>query len=264
MIVRSVKTHKITDSDKSITDILDRYLVDFPNKSVLGIAAKIVSITEGRIVPVGTVEKDELVARESEMYIPRTYNPYGFCFSIAHRTLIASAGVDESNAFGNYVLWPKNPGKSADRIREYLVRRFKIKYAGVVIVDGHTMPFRWGVSGISIAHSGFSAIKWNKGKPDIFGRIIQVSNQSIVEGLAATASVVMGEAGEQTPLAVITDVPFVDFQSRNPTKRERASISISHKEDLYWPIIKKAPWVRGKKTECSVFEQIRTFFKSQR
>jgi len=247
MIVTPIKTHKITDKDKSVTKILDRYLKDFPDRSVLGIAAKIVSICEGRFVPVGSVEKDALVEQEAERYIPRSYNKWGFCFSITRRTLIASAGVDESNAFGNYVLWPEDPQKSANQIREYLVKRFKIKYAGVVIVDGHTQPFRWGVMGISIAHSGFSAVKWNAGKPDVFGRPIQVSNQSIVEGLAATASLIMGEAGEQTPLSLITDVPFVEFQARNPTQKELDSISITPEEDLYWPIMMNAPWKKGKK-----------------
>lgn len=247
MNVTAIKTHKITDKDTSIISVLDRYLKDFPDKSVLGIAAKIVSICEGRFVPVSSIEKDELVEQEAELYIPRSYNKWGFCFSITHRTLIASAGIDESNAFGNYVLWPKDPQKSANHIREYLVKRFNIKYAGVVIVDGHTQPFRWGVMGISIAHSGFAAIKWNIGKPDVFGREIQVSNQSVVEGLAATASTVMGEAGEQTPLSLISDVPFVDFQDRNPTEKELESISITPEEDLYWPIMMNAPWKKGKK-----------------
>ena len=246
MNVTPIKTHKITDKDTSLEAVLDRYIDSFEEQSVLAIALKIVSICEERIVPIQDSDKDALVHQESEWYIPRTYNPQGFCFSITRNTLIASAGIDESNAFDHYVLWPKDPQKSANRIREYLAKRFNLSYVGVVFVDGHTLPFRWGVMGISVGHSGFEAVKWNKGKQDIFGREITVSNQNIAEGLAASASVVMGEAGEQTPLAVISDVPFVTFQNRNPTKKELDSIQISRREDLYWPVMKDAPWVKGK------------------
>ena len=248
MIVTPIKTHKITDQDTSVTDIIDKYITDFPDKSVLGIVAKIVSICEGRIIPVDKANKDKLIEQESQLFTPRDANPWQVSMAIANNSLSASAGIDESNAFGHYVLWPEDPQKSANLIREYLVKKFNIKYAGVVIVDGHTQPFRWGVMGISIAHSGFEAIKWNKGKLDLFGREIKISNQNVCEGLAATASVVMGEAGEQTPLSIITDVPFVDFQDRNPTDEEIKSIKISPEEDLYWPLLKNAPWKKGKKT----------------
>ena len=247
MIVNAIKTHKITNKDTSITAILDRYLKDFPDKSVLGIAAKIVSICEGRFIALDKADKDELIKQESQWYTERTFSPLLISYAITNNVLVATAGIDESNAFGNYILLPENPQKSANEIREYLVKRFDIKYAGVVIVDGHTMPFRWGVMGQSIAYSGFEAIKWNKGKKDLFDREIKISNQSIVEELAATTSLVMGEAAEQTPLSVITDVPFVTFQDRNPSKKELEEIKITPEEDMYWPLLKNGPWKKGKK-----------------
>jgi putative folate metabolism gamma-glutamate ligase len=246
MIVTPLKTHKITKKDTSILTILDRYLVGFKNKSVLAVTSKIVSISEGRIVPVGKMDKDVLIKRESDYYIERNQNQYGFAFTLTNNLLIATAGIDESNGNGNYVLWPKDPYKSANEIREYLVKRFKIRHAGVIIVDSHTMPFKWGLTGISIAHSGFTALKDLIGTPDIFGRNLHVTKQSIVDGLSASASLVMGEANEQTPLAVITDVPFIIFNNRNLTRKEIADLKISPEEDLYWPLMKHAPWKKGK------------------
>ena len=57
----------------------------------------------------------------------------------------------------------------------------------------------------------------------------------------------MGEGSEQTPLAVISDIPFVHFQDRNPTEEELAELKISIEDDVYAPLLKAANWKKGKK-----------------
>ncbi len=248
MIVRPIKTHTITIADKSLLVILDKYLKTFQDRSVLVITSKVVSICEGRVIDkkIG-VERDDLVPQESEWYIPREYNKYGFCLSISRNTLIASGGIDESNADDKLVLWPEEPQKSANEVREYLVKRFGVKNAGVIIIDSHTTPLRWGVTGIGIAHSGFKALKKYIGMPDLFGRDFKVTNQNVMDGLSASAGVAMGEGAESTPLVMISDVPFVEFQNRNPSREELDHLAIDREEDVYWGILKFAPWKKGKK-----------------
>jgi len=56
----------------------------------------------------------------------------------------------------------------------------------------------------------------------------------------------MGEGSERTPLALISDLPFVQFQKRNPTPAELRGLKISMKKDLYAPLLKSAPWKKGK------------------
>ena len=55
----------------------------------------------------------------------------------------------------------------------------------------------------------------------------------------------MGEGNEQTPLATIEDVPFVKFQSRNPTKNELNELNILFEDDLYAPLLKSINWKKG-------------------
>ena len=57
----------------------------------------------------------------------------------------------------------------------------------------------------------------------------------------------MGEGNEQTPIAVISDVPFVEFQDRNPTKEEIEELKINIDDDLYAPLLKSVNWRKGKK-----------------
>lgn len=247
MKVTPILTHKITTKDTSIFAILDRYITTLPEKSIVAVTSKIVSICEGRVVKIEDASKDDLVEKEAELYMPSSENPYGFSISVKGSTFIASAGIDESNGNGYYVLWPENSQKSANEIREHLQKKHSLKNVGVIITDSKTTPLRWGVTGVAIAHSGFQALNSTIGEKDLFGRVMHASQANIMDGLAASSVVVMGERDEQTPLVIIEDVSFVAFQDRNPTEEEIQNLSISLEEDIYAPILKKVDWKKGQK-----------------
>jgi len=56
---------------------------------------------------------------------------------------------------------------------------------------------------------------------------------------------VMGEGSEQTPLAVIDDAPFVEFQDRDPTVAELEPLRVPPEDDLYAPLLEGVPWQQG-------------------
>lgn len=246
MTIKSYKTHKITQKDTEIFAILDKYLPKIEENSVVAITSKIVAICEGRMVKVEEADKDELIESEAQYFLPREKNPYHISLTITRNTLVVGAGVDESNANGYYILWPENPQESANKIREYLTQKYKIKNVGVIITDSKTTPFRWGVTAIALAYSGFNPLKNYIGTKDLFGREFQFEQMSIIDSFATSAALVMGEGDECTPLSVITDVPFVQFQDRNPTPEEIEGLKIDFESDIYTPLISTAPWQKGK------------------
>lgn len=210
------------------------------------ITSKIIAICQGRFANSKRVKKDELVKKEANLYLPRQTNKYGFFLTVKNNTIIASAGIDESNAAGNYILWPKNPQETANQIRAFFKKKFGLKYLGVIITDSKLTPLRRGVTGVCIAHSGFSALNDYRGKPDIFNRKLKVTQANVAEGLAGAAVALMGEGREQTSIAVIEDVPFVKFQERNPSKKELAYLRIGLREDVYGKILTSVRWKKGK------------------
>lgn len=246
MKVTAIKTHKITGADTDITTVLDKYLPSLAENSIVVLTSKIVSICEGRQIPIEDASKDELVDLEAEYYLPKEQNKYNVFLTVKNSILAASAGIDESNTNGNFVFWPKDPQKSANKIREYLSKKHKIKNLGVLITDSKTTPLRWGVTGIGLSHSGFSAINDIIGTPDIFGRLMQMTKVNVMDGLSASAAVVMGEGAEQTPLGILTGVPFVKFQQRNPTDEEINMLNIDIDDDVYSTFLKSVPWKKGK------------------
>lgn len=249
MVITPIKTHKVTKEDTDLLAVLDKYITNVPENAVVAVTSKIVSICEGRLVPIekdNPEQKDRLIEEEAQVYLPRTENPYNISLTVTHNILAVSAGIDESNANGNYILWPKDPQGSANKIREFLCEKFDRKHIGVIITDSKTTSMRWGVTAITIGFSGFLPLKNYINIPDIFGRPFAFEQMSIMDNLACAAALVMGEGAEQTPLALIEDLPMVEFVDRNPTTEELENIKITLEEDMYGEFLKNAPWKKGK------------------
>jgi F420-0:gamma-glutamyl ligase len=64
-------------------------------------------------------------------------------------------------------------------------------------------------------------------------------------GLGAAAVLTMGEGDEQTPLCLIEDVSFVEFQPRDPNADELAELKIPLEDDLFAPFLQNVPWENG-------------------
>src|SRR5665213_140191 len=246
MKVAAIKTSLVRPGSEDLLSFLDNYLRELTDSSVLAITSKVAAICEGRTVPIGEIDKQELAIRESDYYLPDYMSKYGFTFTISHRTLIPNAGIDESNGDGHYILWPIDPQKTVNEVRAYLKKRFGHKNIVFFLSDSTARPLHYGTEGVGIAYSGFAPNNNYVGMPDLFGRELKVSISNILDALASAAVVLMGEGTEQTPLAAIEDVPFVNFQDDDPTQQELDKFFISHMEDdLFEPFLRKPHWERG-------------------
>jgi putative folate metabolism gamma-glutamate ligase len=248
MIIKPIKTPKIRTGNQTITDILNESVTDLREGSVLTITSKIISLCEGRVVKISDASKADLIKQESQFFIPPEKSKYDITLTITRNILIPTAGIDESNGDGYYVLWPENPQKSAFAIRDYLVEKYKLKSVGVLITDSKTTPLRYGITGIGIGYAGFWGLNDYIGTPDLFGRNLEVTQASVIDGLAAAAVAVMGEGNEQTPISIISEVPFVRFEANAPSAEELKLLQITPEVDIYSPLIENAPWEKGNGT----------------
>ncbi len=245
MIVTPIKTAKVTFRSQSIDSFLDSSLTDMRERSILVVTSKVIALLEGRAVLIGEADKSDLVRNEAQRYLPPDMSPQNITLTITRNLLVPTAGIDESNGNGYYVLWPGDPQKSARDIRQYCAKRFGLTDVGVLVTDSRTTPMRWGTSGIALSYAGFSGLNDFIGSPDLFGRKMEVTMVNVADGLAAAAVVTMGESNEQTPLAMISDVGFVRFDQASPDARELETWKIPMDIDLYGPILSRAPWKKG-------------------
>jgi coenzyme F420-0:L-glutamate ligase len=127
----------------------------------------------------------------------------GFLLCMKNGTLLPNAGIDGSNAPpGTVVCLPANPNKSAETIRAAILEKTGCRII-VIIADSRTHAMRLGCSGVAIGCAGTLAVEDEVGKQDLFGRSLMVTKKAIADNLASAAELVMGEANEAVPAAVI-------------------------------------------------------------
>jgi putative folate metabolism gamma-glutamate ligase len=245
MKVTAYKTKKIIPGDR-LFSILDAYLPKLKEKDVVVITSKIVSICQGRVVKNdGKITKHDLMVKEADYYLPEEYVSYGIYMTIKNNFVVASAGIDESNGGGYFILWPENLQQATNEIWEYLRKKNHIEHLGVVVSDSKIIPMRKGTSGVGLSWCGFEPLRNYIGSPDIFGHNLRVTKASLVDGIAASAVLNMGEGKEQTPLAVISEISDMHFVDRIPSSKELNEMSISPDEDVYGKIFSSVKWLKG-------------------
>lgn len=232
MLVRSVRTRVFKEGEN-----LERFIVAHIPKiedgAVLVVTSKIVALSEKRTVRVTERRtKESLIREESELAIPTKYA----WLTVKDGTVMATAGIDESNANGKLILLPKDSFTAAARLRSLLITKYKVKRLGVLITDSRVLPLRSGVTGVALGYAGFKGLVDYRGKKDIFGRALKMTQVNAADALATAAVYLMGEGNEQCPLAVIEDAP-VTFASR--VRKNELRISIE--DDLYRPLFDALP-----------------------
>jgi dihydrofolate synthase / folylpolyglutamate synthase len=247
MIVRAIKTRPLIPPKDDLLSVIKESVFGLKEKSIIIVTSKVVAIWQGRCIKISDVkEKDELIKKEADFYIDRDGSqPGNVMLTIKDNLLIPTSGIDESNANGYYVLWPEKPFLAAKEIYDFIKKEFKLKNFGVIISDSHTTPLRTGVMGIGLAYYGFYPLRDYRGKEDIFGRKMKMSQTDISDSLAAAAVYEMGEGAEQTPIAIIQDAGEIKFEEKN---YKINPLKISLDEDIYSPVLKAVKWKKGNNT----------------
>ena len=189
---------------------------------VLVVAQKIVSKSEGRYADLATVtpgakarelarrtEKDprlvELILSESRRVVRHRPN----VIIVEHRLgfVMANAGIDSSNVEPSegderVLLLPRDPDGSARRLREGLRERLGVDCA-VIVNDSVGRAWRIGTVGLALGAAGLPSLLDLRGRDDLFGRPLEVTQVALADELAAAASLLQGEADEGMPVVAV-------------------------------------------------------------
>jgi len=166
------------------------------------VTSKVVSKSEGQVVAFdGTDEhKVAIVEGESRRVLRRrgtlriTETHHGF--------INANAGVDLSNADdGTAILLPKDPDRSARRIRGELARRLGVDVA-VLITDTFGRVWRQGVTDVALGSAGLRPVLDLRGTHDATGRLLEATEVAIADEIAGAANLVLHKSAA-TPFALV-------------------------------------------------------------
>lgn len=131
----------------------------------------------------------------------------------------ANSGVDKSNVPGERVvaLLPANPDISAQKIRED-IRNLTGCDVAVIISDTHGRPLREGEINIAIGVAGLKPIRDRRNEKDLFGYVLRVKQTAIADELASAAELVIGQADEGIPVAIIRGYNYPKSEDAKATE----------------------------------------------
>lgn len=245
MKITAYKTKKVVLGD-DLFAILDQNLPKLNEKDIVIVTSKIISICQNQVIKNdGHITKADLVKKEADLMMPDEYIRFGVHLTVKDNFLIGSAGIDESNGNNYFILWPEKLKETTEKIWEHLKNKHQLKYLGVIVTDSHSSIFRRGAIGIGLSWCGFKPLKNYVGQPDIFGRLIKTEQLNVIDSLAVSAGLVMGEGNEQTPIGVISETSNVEFVDRVPSKEEIAETTITLETDVYSGALMAIPWIKG-------------------
>ncbi|MGB9915160.1 MAG: coenzyme F420-0:L-glutamate ligase [Candidatus Bathyarchaeales archaeon] len=144
----------------------------------------------------------EAILRETKEIV--RLGPNSIITEIKNGMVCANAGIDRSNVEGerNVALLPKNPDASAQKIRQEIKRLTSCDVA-VIISDTHGRPFRMGEVNVAIGVAGIRPLRDRRGEKDLFGYVLRVKRTAVADELASAAELVIGQANEGIPAAII-------------------------------------------------------------
>lgn len=189
------------------------------------ISSKVISKAENRFVDLASVQVSpeakqlaeqtgrdprllQLVLGESNRVLRAT----PAAIIVEHRLgfICANAGIDHSNVRPGedwVLLLPADPSASAARVRQELEAALGVRL-GVMVIDSHGRAWRLGTVGITIGLSGLPGLVDLRGRPDLYGYRLQITEVGAADELAAGASLLMGQADEATPVVIARGFPY--------------------------------------------------------
>jgi len=207
------------DLGKTISDAAHKQGTPIQDGDIIVVTQKIVSKAENRVYKLENVKPSpiakriaknthkssqliELILQEAKSIV-RMRGGH-IITETRHGWVCANSGVDVSNVSGGdaAALLPIDPDKSADNMRKR-IKELTGKKVAIIISDTFGRPFRIGNTDLAIGSSGINPILDARGTKDLFGYTLRVKQTAIIDELASAAELVIGNAVEKIPAAII-------------------------------------------------------------
>jgi coenzyme F420-0:L-glutamate ligase/coenzyme F420-1:gamma-L-glutamate ligase len=192
---------------------------------IVVISSTVVSKSEGRVIPLNKIK----VTGKAKTIAKKNNNDPGFVQAVIDESseiliespfllvrtrtgsICVNAGIDRSNVEGsdNILLLPEDPDKSALEMKKSLMK-YTGKKVSVIITDTNGRAFRMGQTGAAIGIAGIKATRDWRGTVDLFGKVLEVKNEAVVDELAGFANILMGEGNGGTPIVIIRGLDLYD------------------------------------------------------
>lgn len=196
--------------------------IGLQDRDIMIIASTIVAKAEGEIFRLEDItpgeEALEIVARTGKdpRFIQAVLSksrevfvetPFMLVTTLAGHTCV-NAGIDESNIENGFLLYPpENPDASALKIGKEL-EKLSGKKLSIIITDTNGRAFKIGQTGVAIGIYNIKPVKRWIGEKDLFGKVLEITEQAIADELAGAANLLMGEGAGGIPVVIIRGLDY--------------------------------------------------------
>ena len=196
---------------------------------ILVITHKIISKSEGQIVPLASVRPTSNAKRWAQKFHldPRitqiawsegsriVKQGHGVTITeTVHGFVCANSGVDASNVDGGHsvVLLPRDPDHSAQRLYREIKNKMGFPVP-VIVSDSFGRAWREGLTEVAIGLAGMRAFRDSRGARDPYGYKLKVTLEAIADELAGMAGLACGKLS-RIPACIIRGYAFQPGRGR--------------------------------------------------
>jgi coenzyme F420-0:L-glutamate ligase/coenzyme F420-1:gamma-L-glutamate ligase len=201
-LATAVMVHSGDDLVTILIEALENAGETLAHHDLVVVTSKVVSKSEGQVVPYDGTDDDKVAIVEGESVRVLRRRGTLRITETRHGFINANAGVDLSNTDdGTAVLLPKDPDRSARRLRSELARRLDVDVA-VLITDTFGRVWRQGVTDVALGSAGLTPLLDLRGTLDANGRLLEATEVAIADEIAGAANLVLHKAAA-TPFALV-------------------------------------------------------------
>ncbi|MFQ6135346.1 MAG: coenzyme F420-0:L-glutamate ligase, partial [Nitrososphaerales archaeon] len=205
------------DLSAAVIDAVKNGEEEFRDGDIVAVSSKFVSMSRGRFVNLSEVEVSgeaerlaeklsmdrevaQLVLQEADAILGGVP---GFALALKNGVIAPNAGIDKSNApVGHVMLYSEDPFKDAEELKRRILQESG-RHVGVVVTDSRLMPLRLGTTGLAVSVAGFEPLVDERGRRDLFGKVLKVTRRALADQIAAGVQLLMGEADEGFPIVIV-------------------------------------------------------------
>lgn len=196
--------------------------IDLQDRDIVIVASTIVAKAQGEIFRLEDITPGKMAleiaarsgkdARFIQAVLSRSRDvlvekPFMLVTTLAGHTCV-NAGVDESNIEEGFLIYPpENPDASASRLGEEL-EKLSGKKLSVIVTDTNGRAFKIGQTGAAIGVYKIKPVKRWIGEKDLFGKVLEITEEAVVDELAGAANLLMGEGAGGIPAVVIRGLDY--------------------------------------------------------
>ena len=222
LILKAVENIPLIQKGDNLADLICKNASDIEDKDIIVIASTIVSkaigltFFEEDLIPSAEAERISKLNGKDPRFVQAILNESVEILTEAPFMLVRNknghvcinAGIDASNVGGGRLLkLPEMPDSHAAAIGKTIEEKTKKKIS-VIITDTNGRAFKEGQTNVAIGLYNIKPIRAWIGEKDLYGKVLEISEEAVVDEIAGAANLIMGEGGFGYPAVIVRGLDF--------------------------------------------------------